>query len=68
MIYSVEDRSEMIKLFFVNNDSARVEAALFNERHPEKKMYSLLTLCKGFSSLLHECCCRIIISTYLQIN
>lgn len=34
MVYSVEERVEMIKLFFRNNDSARVTADLFNERHP----------------------------------
>lgn len=38
MVYSVEERVEMIKLFFRNNDSARTTAALFNERHPQKNV------------------------------
>lgn len=33
---SVEERVEIINYFFLNNDSARVTADLFNERHPGK--------------------------------
>lgn len=44
MVYSVEERVEIIKLFFKNKDCARVTAALFNERHPEHNVSAVYVL------------------------
>lgn len=44
MVYSIEERVEIITLFFKNNDSARVTAALFNERHPAKNVTAAYVL------------------------
>lgn len=41
MVYYVEDRIEIIKLYFRYNDSARDTAVSFNERHWRKYIYCL---------------------------
>lgn len=39
MVYTLEERKEMLKIYFQNNDCARATARIFNERHPDKNVY-----------------------------
>jgi len=39
MVYSIEERVEIIELYFINNQCARVTATLFNDRHPDRHVH-----------------------------
>ncbi|CAG9768566.1 unnamed protein product [Ceutorhynchus assimilis] len=39
MVYSIAERVEIIELYFINNQCARVTVTLFNERHAERNVH-----------------------------
>ncbi|XP_066149124.1 uncharacterized protein [Euwallacea fornicatus] len=50
MVYSVAEKVEIIELYFINNQCARVTATLFNERHADRYIHlgSILQLVAKF--------------------